>query len=572
MRNHTGAAGRCDALFLHVPKFSSYYRPFDSYMFINYVSMGLFALADRAEKAGFRSRILHLGVEWIADPGFSILDYVEKARPSVVAVPVFWHPQSYDAVEVMRAIKRRFPGIFVLTGGFTASYFADEIMADFPEVDAVVRGHGEASVVEIVRRVSAAAESPAGGLDLSGIPNLLWRRDGSFGRRQSPLEPVAPAPPGSVEGRGGTPVTNPETYFATRADLDRLNYTNLSLLSNHLTYVCSFRINVAYSKRLTREDNLRMTRVKSYNIPIAVGRGCPTECKLCSGRNATQKKMNGSGRVVTCSPEKVYEQIVEVKKYGYEEVIVCFDPYPAEPDYFIKVFRMLRDNKVKMDMLFESWGLPGEEFIREFAATFPGRSSAIAISAESGADPVRRKIRGYHFTNEELFATLDRLEANRVSFLVFFTIGNPFEKYSDLEETDALIKQIMKRYKYGIPTSAPIQIEPGSAVFEQPEKYGVEKALSSFRDYVEFHGRPDSCLYTNLGYNVADYFPGGTPGATAAERIAEFSRRISAIRCERFCFLHPDPEFARQYCEDQRKKHEAAGFGSYDTYSRARFV
>jgi len=561
-----------DVLYLHVPKFSAYYKPFDEYMTVSYISVGLFALADLTNSAGFPSRIVHLGVEWICDNNFSIIDYVARTRPKVLAVPIFWHPQSYDAMSVIRAVKAKFPEIFIVTGGFTASYFADEIMRDFPEIDAVVRGHGEASITELVRRVVAAASSGdgIGGLDLSSIPNLLWRR--KFRRRQTQDITVAIAPPENAVPAAPEIVVNPENYFATSEDLDRLNYTNLSLLSNYLTYVCSFRINVAYSKRLTRADNLRLTRVRSYNIPVAVGRGCPTECKLCSGRNATQKKMNGSGCVVMCSPEKVYEQIVELKKYGYEEVIICFDPYPDKPDYFIKIFRMLRENNVKIDMLFESWGLPTAEFIREFAATFPGRNSVIAISAESGSDAVRKKIRGYHFTNEKLLATLDLMEESRVSFLVFFTVGNPCEKYSDLEETEKLIKQIMASYKFGIPTSCPIQIEPGSAIFEEPDKYGVEKIFSCFKDYVEFHGRPDSCIYTNLGYNVREYFPEGTPGNTPVERIAEFSARISALRCEKFCFLHPDPEFAREFCEKLRKKYEDAGFGSFDTFVRGSFV
>jgi len=539
---------RYDVLYLHVPKFSSYYRPFDEYMFINYISMGLFALADLTERAGLRSRILHLGVEWIADRGFSILDYIEKTKPSVVAVPIFWHPQTYDAVEVIKAVKKRFPEIFVMSGGFTASYFGAETMEFVPQIDALVVGHGDRSVADIAGRVVECRRSTPAlldfseKLDLSNIPNLLWRR-----------------------GASREIVTNAERYFPGRADLDSLNYSNMSLLSNLEIYSRSFRMNVAYSKRLTREDNLRLTPIKAGHIPLFVGHGCPVECKLCAGRNLNQRRVNGSGEVVMRSPEKVCESIVEFKKYGFEQMVVCYDPFPGRPGYFLDLFRLIREKNIETGMYFESYGLPSPEFVEDFKATFPGDDSAIAISVESGSESVREKIRGYHFTDSELFASLDHMQSRGVNFLVFFTIANPFERASDLEKTAAMIARIKNDYgRARWITTYPVQIEPGSAVFEAPERFGIEKTLFTFADYYKFHGSAGSCLYTSLGYSINDYFSDGLRGATPADRVAEFSERISALRCEKFCVLHPDASVGRAYCERFYEKYREMGFGSPD--------
>ncbi len=544
---------KLDALFLHVPKFSSYYKPFDEYMFINFISMGLFALADTVERAGYKTRILHLGVEWICDNKFSILDYVEKTAPKVVAVPIFWHPQSYDAVEVIRALKHRFPDIIIVTGGFTASYFADEIMREIGQIDVLVYGHGEASMLPIVERAVAASKT---GLppDLSGVPNAVWRKYDSAADSYAICR-------------------NPDVYFATQADVDNLNFTNIGLLKNYETYRSSFRLNVAYSKTVSREENLKITPVRAYNIPLFVGRGCPVECKLCAGRHKNQIKMNCSGAVVMRSIDKICDSIEEVKKYGFDQVVVCNDPYPHKPQFFIDLFRRIRERGIEIEMFFESWGLPAREFIDEFSATFSGRGAAIAISAESGSDRVRDKIRGYSFTNAELIDTLDYLEEKRVGFLVFFTLGNPFETEADLDETSKLISYIKEKYYFvRWLTTYPVQIEPGSAIFDEPERYGVEKIFYTFMNYYNFHGSRESCLYTDLGYNIRGYFKEQPDLAVKEERVKWFCDKISKLRCEKFCILHPDPEVARHYCERQHKIYLEAGKGDFNKFKRKSFV
>lgn len=554
--------GKLDVLYLHVPKFSNYYKPFDEYMFINFISMGLFALADITEKAGFKSKILHLGIEWICDNNFSIIEFIRKNRPKVVAVPIFWHPQTYDAVKVIEAVKKEFPEIFIITGGFTASYFADQVVRDVCGLDALIHGHGEASIAGLVRRVIEAREKKGAenfdtaAIDLSGIPNLLWKKRIGSGKKLK-LEIVK----------------NPETFFASTTDLDNLNFTNISLLSNYETYRNSFRLNVAYSKKITREDNLKITPVRAYHIPLFIGRGCPTECKVCAGRNKTQIKMNHSGRVIWRSPEKVCDSLVEIKNYGFDQVIVCFDPTPKNPEYFVKLFRMIRERNIEIDMFFESWGLPDREFVDEFSKTFKGRNSAIAISAESGSEAVRDKIRGYSFSNAELMESLDYMEKSRVGFLVFFTVGNPFETEEDLSQTSNLIRTIKNNYNYvRWLTTYPVQIEPGSAIFEEPEKFGVEKILFTFMDYYRFHGKRNSCLYTNLGYNVKNYFRGGSKGTTVKQRVNYFSKKITQIRCKNFCILHPDPAVARHYCKRLNDKYTEAGGGRYSLFKRNSFV
>ena len=77
-----------DVLFVHCPKFKNYYRPIGEYTFINYMPMGLLALADLINREGYETEIVHLGVEWIENKAFSLIDYIAHNKPKIVASPI----------------------------------------------------------------------------------------------------------------------------------------------------------------------------------------------------------------------------------------------------------------------------------------------------------------------------------------------------------------------------------------------------------------------------------------------------------------------------------------------------
>jgi radical SAM superfamily enzyme YgiQ (UPF0313 family) len=132
-----------DMLFIHVPKFSSYYKPYGEYMTINLLPMGTWALADLTAQHGYKTEVLHLGLEWIERGTFSPLNYLKGRDVKVMAIPLHWHQQSYDVMRVGDEIKREKPGTYIVLGGYTASFFHQEILSSFPQVDAVIRGDAE---------------------------------------------------------------------------------------------------------------------------------------------------------------------------------------------------------------------------------------------------------------------------------------------------------------------------------------------------------------------------------------------------------------------------------------------
>ena len=141
--------GKLDFIFLHVPKLTNYYRPINDFIWINFLPMGLLGLADLLQRHGISTEVVHMGVEWIEDHNFSIIEYIREKAPRIIALDLHWHHQSFDVMENIKKIKTAFPQTYILLGGFTASFFHEEIMKNFDGVDGIIRGEAEVPILEL---------------------------------------------------------------------------------------------------------------------------------------------------------------------------------------------------------------------------------------------------------------------------------------------------------------------------------------------------------------------------------------------------------------------------------------
>src|SRR5512139_1049584 len=190
--------GGLDFIFLHVPKLNNYYRPISHFIWINFLPMGLLGLADLLQRRGISTQVVHLGVEWIEDHHFSIIEYLREKAPRIIALDLHWHHQSFDVMQNVKRIKAAVPQSYILLGGFTASFFHEEIMRNFDEVDGIIRGEAEVPVLELANALLQ------GGENLFSVPNLTWRRRGRI-------------------------LINPLSYVASEKELNDLSFTNFPL-------------------------------------------------------------------------------------------------------------------------------------------------------------------------------------------------------------------------------------------------------------------------------------------------------------------------------------------------------
>ena len=520
---------RLDCLFLHIPKLIGEDRPKGRSLSINTLPIGLLGMADLLHRSGVKTQIVHLGVELLEDPDFSAVDDIKEKRPRIVAIPLHWHHQSYDVMELVKRIKAAFPALYVLLGGFTASFFHEEIMRNFDGVDGIIRGEAERPILELVQGILAGKD------DFFSIPNLTWRRKKHV-------------------------LINPLSYVADPGDLNGLSFTHLTLLKNYATYI-RYAGQPGAVKSLIKGKGSRQPASTSPLFPLMVGRGCPVQCTWCSGNIPSQNTITGRTEVTFRGEEKVVQLLHEALAYGYKRFHMSFDPAPQHPEYFLRLFKRIREEKLSIDCIFESFGLPTLDFIKAFKATFPGPNSLIVLSPDVGSDRVRKIHKGHAFTNLALRESLDRMKEHGVLCDLFFTVGVPFETKEDVEETIRLQREIRRGYRNvkGLRTYT-LDMEPGSPWHVDPEAFGVETSLRNFTDYYHFHGE-ESRVESSLGYWIPDYFPG-------VKGEKEFKERLEKIACRCLCFTPGAPQkdsassWGRKICDLStlfRKAKPAAG-------------
>ena len=132
--------------------------------------LGLLMVGGALLDAGHEVELLDAEVLRMKDA--AIVRHVQERRPDMVMVG---HAGSTPAhpvcMRVLGKVKEACPGVVTVYGGIYPTFHAEEILADEPGVDVVVRGEGEVTAVELVEAL--AEDEP-----LVGIAGIAYREGG----------------------------------------------------------------------------------------------------------------------------------------------------------------------------------------------------------------------------------------------------------------------------------------------------------------------------------------------------------------------------------------------------------
>lgn len=442
-----------DCLFIHVPRIR---KEFSQIMVL---PMGLFSLANEIDLIGISTKILHYGLKILDQPTFDIINYIKESNVKIVALDLHWHYQLVDVVRLSRRIKKNLPHIKIIVGGYTASCFYSEIMNDLKFIDFVIRGDAELPLVELCNHILHRMKT-----NLKDIPNLVWRD-------------------------GGRINTNKLSYQNNKENTKEFCHSNIDLLIDNKNY---FSNKVLYGDfNLKPIDNKRDVYFNCFFYNV--GKGCPVNCSYCGGSNTSQKKLFNRDSYFFYEFDKVINDLKTVFERGIGTWRTCFDP-DIKRTYYIKLFEYIKKLNLNFKSIFDCWSLPNEEFIHSFKRTFDSKS-ILTISADCGSDIVRRKNRGFVFTNRELLNVVDTLLNESINVHIYFSYGLPFEKKQDLSITKNIV---VKLKSMGTNCSViPMYLDPYSPIFLDPEKFSVKLKCDSVKDfYLEHKGTNRNVNYS----------------------------------------------------------------------------
>jgi radical SAM superfamily enzyme YgiQ (UPF0313 family) len=474
--------GNTPVLYIHPAKQGIQYRP-DANMGRSYglIPVGVAGLVNGLRENGIPVRGVNYFLERQLDKDFDLKRWLGSHRGvRVILIDLHWYEHSYGAINITQLCKQVMPWAWTVLGGLTASGFSREILEHFPEVDFIIRGDAEKPLKDLVHHLLSAGSRSAAQSELSQIPNLSYRNESGV-------------------------VENAQTYTATPDELDALNFVDIDFLDHSKEY--------SVNEYVVKDINQALSVLQTNPFRgrwLTSARGCRYHCAYCGGGKDTHKRLAARTGLVTRSPHRLVDDLINLANAGVIQAAMSYDLAEMGEDYWQEFFSLLRNSGVRIGIYNEFFQNPEPAFIDEFARSVEMTHSMVVLSPLSGNERVRR-LNGKHFSNIQLFDTLEYLSRYNIYLLVYFSLNLPGENRETFQETLSLARDI---YEFYPPSFLRIlnsahTIDPFSPMNLFPDKFGIESSMTSFMDFYNYcektqFSKPEARTELNRGFRLKD--------------------------------------------------------------------
>ena len=393
--------------------------------------IGFASLSEYLERHGLKVRIVNVALKMLKDDGFDVERFISRKNPIAFGIDLHWMAHVQGALALAEMIKRFHPRTPVILGGLSSTYYHEEILRQYPFVDFVVRGDStERPLLQLLQTLKANG-------DFQGIPNLTWR-DGKEGIRINPL-----------------------TYVPENLDEVAIDYRHI--MKKVVRYI---------------DPTGYQPFVDWYTYPVTAVftcRGCIYNCKTCGGSSQTFRAMANRRKPAYRDPRLLARDIFDTAGHLNAPVMVIGDIFQPGDHYAFTFLEEMRKRPIENHIAFEFFVPPSRAQLERIAGSIINFN--IEISPESHSEEVRRAF-GRPYDNESLERMItDAIDLGSKRIDLFFMSGLPKQTYASVLETVDYCRTLLERfqpYNRLFPFISPLApfLDPGSAVFEEPEKYG----------------------------------------------------------------------------------------------------
>ncbi|OGQ08904.1 MAG: B12-binding domain/radical SAM domain protein [Deltaproteobacteria bacterium RBG_19FT_COMBO_46_12] len=393
--------------------------------------IGFASLSEYLERHGLKVRIINVAMKMLKDEKFDVERLIRKNKPVAFGIDLHWMAHVQGALALAELIKRFHPDTPVILGGLSATYYHEEILRQYPFIDFVMRGDStEKPLLHLIQAIKA-------GDDFKNIPNLTYR-DGKKGIRVNPLTHV------------------PE-------NLDEITIDYRHIMKKVVRYA---------------DPTGYQPFIDWYTYPVTAVftcRGCLYSCKTCGGSAQTFRTMANRKKPAYRNPKLLAQDIFNISDHLHAPVMIIGDIFQPGEEYGFAFLREMKQRPITNHIAFEFFTPPSRtrlERIAEAVANFN-----IEISPESHDEEVRKAF-GRPYNNESLEKMLeDAMDLGSKRIDLFFMTGLPKQSYQSVLDTVEYCRILLDRFRsYNklFPFISPLApfLDPGSLVFETPEKYG----------------------------------------------------------------------------------------------------
>jgi anaerobic magnesium-protoporphyrin IX monomethyl ester cyclase len=347
-----------------------------------FLPLGLGYLAAVLEQSQYEVTVLDLQ---ISNPTPQQLEaQLTASKPDIVGVTTstltFW-----PAVEVVKAAKKVAPNALTLLGGPHVTALPERTMAENPDVDIVVRGEGERTLLELAELTSKGATQ-----ELSGVNGITYRKNGQI------------------------------THTADRAFIENLDELPHPAY-NHFPL------------------EKYMMAGKNY-LPIISSRGCPFQCTFCMAR-----KMCGTS-FRTRSPEKTVEELEWLRDTHHADIIAFYDDtFTIDKKRAAAICDLMKQRKFDLPW---DCRTRVDQINKEILVKLrDANCKLIHFGVESGSQRMLNAMKK-GTTVEQNAAAIKLVKEVGVGVAISVVVGYPGETEAELRETFQFIKQTKPDFVY----------------------------------------------------------------------------------------------------------------------------
>lgn len=430
-------------LYIHPPKLPVEKRQewIDLYSGYLIMPMGVVGLVNLLKESGIEMRGLNYPLQVLLDEDFRFDRWVEaNSDARFILMDLHWYEHSYGVMALAQKCKKILPDVPVITGGFTASIFAEEVLNNFPQIDYIIRGDAEQPLLKLINQIRDK------NFQLRKIPNLIYRE-------------------------GDHVVENECSCGVSPDDLDRLDFVTVDFLDNFHQYL---------EFQSTEPPHLR-------GHWLCIGRGCTYDCCHCGGGKNAHRMISGRNKTVLRSLESVVKDIKRLEERGIDQVCLSHDPSCLSQQYWNRLFELMEEAHTKIGLYIEFFQIPSRRFLEKFAEVAILPLSQLVFSPLCSSEEVRR-INGKFFSNKQFFDRLSMCKELSVPIFIYFSLNLPLMNEDTFAETVKMAEEIYDFYPLHLlkMTALCHNLDPWSPMQLAPDRYRVNIQFKSFKDYYNY--------------------------------------------------------------------------------------
>jgi hypothetical protein len=279
-----------------------------------YIPMGTFGLCDYLGQRHIAARMFNPALYHADEVQAQLLAALTAVQPTHVGFVLHWQETAHGLLTALAEVKAWNPEVVTFCGGFTASYFAEDLLATTADLEYVIVGDPEEPVAQLLQ-----------GSPPESIANLVRRDESGMVHR------------------------NERCWLIGQPLLDSISFAGLHFLID--------------ADRYLEKINTKL------GFPVFLGRGCVFDCAYCGGSRHAFRLHSGRYAPVTRSLAAILADL-HVLKGQTRLLYICYENDLA---FVTALFQAIAEDKElqgHFTLHYGAWHLLDRQFLESYRSAF----------------------------------------------------------------------------------------------------------------------------------------------------------------------------------------------------------